>query len=162
LYRFLTTNVDVWSVGCIFAELLGRKPLFQGKDYIHQITKISDILGTPPEDEIENIRSEPARRYIRQMGYKQRIPFAKLYPQALPEAIDLLDRMLAFDPGKRCTVDEALRHPYLASLHDPEEEPTCAAIFNFDFEHYELNKETFQELIWQEMLAFHPECAIMQ
>ena len=81
--------------------------------------------------------------------------------------------MLAFDPTKRITVEEALEHPYFASLHgklvhisklivtnlDPEDEPGCEAIFNFDFESYELSRELFQELIWQEMLAFHPEYA---
>lgn len=52
--------------------------------------------------------------------------------------------MLAFDPAKRCTVEQALEHPYLASLHDPEEEPVANSSFNFDFENYELNKENFQ------------------
>lgn len=158
-WKQYTKAIDMWSVGCIFAELLGRKPLFQGKDYINQITKITDILGTPPEDEIEAIRCEPARRYIRQMGFKPKIPYAQLFRNANPLAIDLLERMLAFDPTKRCTVEEALAHPYLASLHDPEEEPTCPAVFNFDeFEDKELNKAEFQELIWKEMLHFHPEC----
>jgi serine/threonine protein kinase len=80
------------------------------------------------------------------MGFKTRVAFQQMFPNASPAAIDLLSRMLAFDPSKRCTVEEALAHPYLASLHDPEEEPQCDAIFNFDFERYELNKETFQGL----------------
>lgn len=92
------------------------------------------------------------------MGYKPKVPFNKLYntsPEGnqswvlvgnwdVTSAIDLLEKLLAFDPGKRCTVEEALAHPYLASLHDPEEEPTCAAIFNFDFENYELSREAYQ------------------
>lgn len=119
---------------------------------INQILKITDILGTPPEDEVENIRSEPARKYIRQLGYKARIPFEKLFPGANPLALNLLERMLAFDPSKRCGVEEALEHPYFATLHDPEDEPTCDAIFNFDFEHYELNKELFQGTIF--LLAY--------
>jgi len=158
-WKQYTKAIDMWSVGCIFAELLGLKPLFQGKDYINQVLKITDILGSPPEDEIEAIRCEPARRYIRQMGFKQKIPFAQLF-RASPLAIDLLERMLAFDPVKRCTVDEALGHAYLASLHDPEEETKATPVFNFDdFEDKELNKEGYQTLIWQEMLHFHPELA---
>ncbi|PRP79086.1 extracellular signal-regulated protein kinase [Planoprotostelium fungivorum] len=144
-WKQYTKAIDVWSVGCIFAELLGRKPLFQGKDYIHQITKIADILGTPPEDEIMNIRSEPAQRYIRQMGYKPKVSFQRMYPNCSPPGVDLLERMLAFDPAKRCTVEQALEHPYLATLHDPEEEPVSNSVFNFDFENYDLNKENFQE-----------------
>lgn len=156
-WKQYTKAIDMWSCGCIFAELLGRKPLFQGKDYINQITKITDILGTPPEDEIEAIRCEPARRYIRQMGYKPKVPFSQLF-RSSPAAIDLLERMLAFDPSKRCTVEEALEHPYLASLHDPDDEPTASSEFNFDeFEEKELDKSAFQDLIAREMFHFHPE-----
>jgi serine/threonine protein kinase len=124
---------------------------------IHQITKITDIIGSPPEDEIENIKSEQAKKYVRQMQHKPRISFAKLYPAANATATDLLEKMLAFDPVKRISVEDALAHPYLAAFHDPDEEPGCKEIFNFDFENYELNKEQFQELIWNEMLQFHPE-----
>ena len=53
--------IDVWSVGCIFAEMLGRKPLFPGKDYIHQLNLITDVIGTPGEEDIQYIQSEKVR-----------------------------------------------------------------------------------------------------
>jgi serine/threonine protein kinase len=56
-----TKAIDVWSVGCILGELLGRKPLFPGDDYIHQLQIISDILGTPSDKELEFVTSEKAR-----------------------------------------------------------------------------------------------------
>jgi Protein kinase domain len=158
-WKRYTKAIDVWSVGCIFSELLARRPVFPGSSYIHQISAITDVLGTPPEDEIANISSEPARRFIRQLGFKPRVPLAQLHPNATPLALDLLDKLLQFDPIKRITVEEALAHPYLASLHDGSDEPEGAAAFNFDFEDYELTEEVFRDLLWQEMVQFHPECA---
>lgn len=158
-WKQYTKAIDVWSVGCIFAELLGRKPLFQGKDYINQITRIVDVMGSPTEDDLKNIGSEQARQYIRSLGHRPKIPLSKLFPRATPLALDLLDRMLAFDPAKRITVEEALAHPYLAALHDPADEPVALTPFNFDFENWDLTKEQFKDLIWREILAFHPDAA---
>lgn len=60
-----TAAIDVWSVGCILAELLGRKPLFPGKDYIEQLRLITQILGPPSDDDLTFINSIKARQYIR-------------------------------------------------------------------------------------------------
>jgi len=158
-WKQYTKAIDVWSVGCIFAELLGRKPLFQGKDYIHQISRTVDIIGSPQDDDIVHVGSEQARQYIRGLGYRPKVPFSKLFPRASPAAIDLLERMLTFNPSKRITVDEALSHPYVANLHDPNDEPVAVPPFNFDFEGWELTREEYRDLIYQEMLVFHPEFA---
>mmetsp|Transcript_19110 Transcript_19110/g.38978 ORF Transcript_19110/g.38978 Transcript_19110/m.38978 type:complete len:108 (-) Transcript_19110:150-473(-) len=64
--------------------------------------------------------------------------------------------MLIFSPMKRTTVEEALAHPYLASLHDPSDEPLAHAEFSFDFERIPLNKQVLRELLTNEMMAFHP------
>ena len=77
------------------------------------------------------ISSDKARRYIRSLPVSPRVDFAKLYPDAYPSAIDLIDKMLAFDPSNRITVDEALSHPYLASLHDVDDEPSASEPFAF-------------------------------
>lgn len=57
-WKEYTKAIDMWSIGCIFAELLGRKPLFPGKDYIHQLNLITDVIGTPDDEDIECIESE--------------------------------------------------------------------------------------------------------
>jgi serine/threonine protein kinase len=67
-----TTSIDVWSVGCIFAELLGRKPLFPGKDYVHQLNLITKVVGSPTEEDLHFIHSEKARRYIRSLPHHER------------------------------------------------------------------------------------------
>lgn len=61
-------------------------------------------------------------------------PFPSLFPNANPDALDLLDKMLAFDPASRIGVEEALEHPYLQIWHDASDEPECPTTFNFDFE----------------------------
>jgi len=152
-----TTAIDVWSVGCIFAELLGRKPLFPGKDYVHQLNLITKVIGSPAEEDLEFITSEKARRYIRSLPFYTRVNFSKLYPTSSELAIDLIDKMLVFDPAKRITVEEALAHPYLNSLHDVNDEPSASSVFEFDFETETLSNPGVRMLIWKEMTAFHPE-----
>jgi len=155
-WKEYTKAIDVWSVGCIFAELLGRKALFPGKDYIHQLNLITDVIGTPDAEDIDSIESEKAQRYISSLPIKPPIPPERIYPNANPEAIRLLQKMLVFSPTKRITVEDALAHPYLASLHDPSDEPLAHAEFSFDFERMPCTKQVLRDLVLKEMLAFHP------
>jgi len=86
------------------------------------------------------------------------VPFAKLFPKATPEAIDLLQRMLVFDPAKRVSVEEALEHPYLASLHNLEDEPVADSSFSFDFEKEDLTEARLKELIFEYVLVWRCTC----
>jgi len=152
-----TTAIDVWSVGCIFAELLGRKPLSPGRDYVHQLNLITKVIGSPAEDDLQFINSERARRYIRSLPHHPRVDFTQLYPNSSPEVVDLINRMLVFDPAKRITVEEALAHPYLDLLHDETDEPSAEEIFEFPFETDSVNESGVRELIFKEVCDFHPE-----
>ncbi|CAN3363935.1 mitogen-activated protein kinase Slt2p/MPK1 [Diutina catenulata] len=126
-----TKAIDIWSVGCILAELLGGKAIFRGKDYVDQLNQILLVLGTPPEESLVKIGSVRAQNYVRSLPYMAKVPFAELYPDANPEAIDLLEKMLTLDPFERITVDDALNHPYLRIWHDPNDEPVCQVKFDF-------------------------------
>jgi len=155
-WKHYNRTIDMWSVGCIFAELLGRKPLFQGTDYMHQITKIIEVLGTPCYEDMMSVPNVAARQYLQQtLGNTPSIPFQTLFHNATRAALDLLSRMLAFNPEKRIPVQEALAHPYLAALHEPAEEPVAPPPFNFDFENENLTEEAYRELIYQEALPFN-------
>jgi serine/threonine protein kinase len=124
----------VWSVGCILAELLGGKPFFKGRDYVDQLNQILHYLGTPNEETLSRIGSPRAQDYVRNLPYMQKVSFASLFRQANPDALDLLDRMLAFDPSSRISVEEALEHRYLHIWHDASDEPSCPTTFDFQFE----------------------------
>lgn len=127
-------TVDVWSVGCILAELLGGKPFLKGKDYVDQLNKILERLGSPDENTLQMIRQPRAREYVASLPHMPRIPFRHTFPNANPDALDLLERMLTFVPSERITADQALEHKYLSIWHDPADEPACPKLFDFRFE----------------------------
>lgn len=158
-WKEYTKAIDVWSVGCILGEILGRKPLFPGRDYMNQLHYIIDILGSPSYEDTEYIINDKARAYVRQLPFRKRVTFSKLFPHASETCLDLLQRCLQFNPAKRITVDEALQHPYLKLLHDPTDEPVATAHFDFDFESIPTTKETLKALLWNEIVTFHPELA---
>ncbi|XRB02248.1 mitogen-activated protein kinase [Pycnococcus provasolii] len=152
-----TSAIDIWSSGCIFAELLGRKPLFPGRDYVHQLNLVTTVIGSPTEAQMAFITSDKARRYISSLPTTQRSDMAAYYPHASHEAIALLSSMLLFDPSERVTVESALKSPYLASLHDEVDEPTCPVPFSFDFEDSALADENFiRAQVWKQITRFHP------
>lgn len=124
----------MWSVGCILAELLGGRPFFKGRDYVDQLNQILHYLGTPNEETLSRIGSARAQEYVRNLPFMPKVPFSRLFPNANPDALDLLDRMLAFDPSSRITVEEALQHRYLSIWHDASDEPMCPTQFDFAFE----------------------------
>ena len=100
--------------------------------------------------------SAQAQDYIRSLPIKPRVPFQQLFPQANPLALDLLSKMLNFDPAKRITCDQALEHPYLAVWHDPSDEPSCPTKFDFGFEAEE-SSEGMKKLIVDEVMLFRSE-----
>ncbi|XP_028766017.1 mitogen-activated protein kinase homolog NTF3 [Neltuma alba] len=152
------TSIDVWSVGCIFAELLGRKPIFPGSECLNQLKLIINILGSQREEDLEFIDNPKAKRYIKSLPYSPGMPFSRLYPNAPPLAIDLLQKMLVFDPSKRISVTEALQHPYMSPLYDPNSNPPAIVPIDLDMEE-DLGEEMIREMMWKEMLHYHPEAA---
>ncbi|ELU07082.1 hypothetical protein CAPTEDRAFT_214926 [Capitella teleta] len=112
--RHYSYAVDLWSVGCIFAELLSRRILFQAQTPIQQLDLITDLLGTPARDDMRTA-CDAARQHV--MRQKHKPPtLAALYTlsnHATHEAVHLMCRLLVFDPAKRIAAAEALAHPYL-------------------------------------------------
>jgi len=94
--------------------------LFPGKDYVHQMSLIINVLGSPTDECLRRVGSPRAQDWIRNMPKREKVPFVKLYPDADGDALDLLEKMLDFDPANRITVEKALEHPYLSVYHDPQ------------------------------------------
>ncbi|KAH6556408.1 hypothetical protein KP509_1Z181600 [Ceratopteris richardii] len=157
-YSKYTPAVDIWSVGCIFAEVLLGRPLFPGRNVVNQLELITDLLGTPPGDVIARIRNDKARRYLTNMRRKQPGSFFQKFPNVDPMAIRLLQRLLAFDAKDRPTAEEALADPYFKGLAKLDREPSSPPLSraDFDFERKRLSKEDVRELIYREILEYHP------
>ena len=151
--------VDVWSVGCIFAELILGKPLFPGRNVVHQLELITNLLGTPPAASVEKIRNDKARRYLSQMKPKQPEDWRKVFPMASPGAIGIMKRLLAFDHDERVTAEEALRDPYFQGLFQPstivKAKPLSKLEFGFDLK--QLSEGELRELMFREILEYHPD-----
>ena len=152
-----TKAVDVWSVGCIFGELLGRKPLFPGSDHVQQLGCIIDVLGTPRDAQLHHV-PDKARRYIAGLPPCAGKPLAQIYPAATADALDLLRAMLDWQPSSRCTVEQALAHPYLAAFHNPAAEPVSATAFDFDASEAAASADA-QQALFREVCRFRPELA---
>ncbi|PSC71749.1 Mitogen-activated kinase 17 [Micractinium conductrix] len=151
--------IDIWSIGCIFAEILLGKPLFPGRNVVHQLELITDLLGTPSPEVIAKVRNEKARRFLMNMRKKPGVPFEQHFPKADKGALRLLWRLLAFDPAERPTAEEALADAYFAGLSQPSREPSAQPISKlaFEFERRKLVVEEVRELIYREILEYHPQ-----
>ncbi len=111
-------EMDMWSVGCILAELIAGAPIFGGKDYVDQIARINNVLGSPSDAVLDKIGSERAKTYIKSLPNMPAVPLEKLYPNANRDALDLVAKLLTWDPDQRLTAEEALQHPWLKAYHE--------------------------------------------
>lgn len=159
-----TEAIDIWSIGCIFAELLqmqedairyeDRGPLFPGSSCFplspdrrskgaggpkkrgknDQLEMIFSVIGTPAEEEIIALENEDARKYVRSFHTSKGEDLAAKYPSVGKEALELMYRMLKFSPKDRCSVADALAHPLLASVRDPAAEITADSFLQLGFD----------------------------
>ncbi|CAD6335459.1 unnamed protein product [Miscanthus lutarioriparius] len=118
-----------------------------------------DLTSRPGHRASNKIRNEKARRYLSCMRKKYPVPFTHKFRNADPLALRLLERLLAFDPKDRSTAEEALADPYFASLANVECEPSRHPIskLEFQFERRKLAKDDVRELIYREILEYHPQ-----
>lgn len=153
-----TKSIDVWSVGCILCEMIGRKPIFTGKDHLDQIKKILSVIGTPSEADMEWLPSKsPARSFIKKVPVSQRTPWKHIYPKASEAAVEAIDRMLTFSPVKRSMVPDCLNFKYFEALHMPDDEPTAKVPIDWTFDKFTPTKRLLQNYIYAECASFHPE-----
>eukprot|EP00752_Nemacystus_decipiens_P009610 g8587.t1 len=111
------TAIDVWSAGCIMAEMLQRKPLFMGSNTAQMLRLVVQFTGKPSEADLTFVTNKKARNYVLDMQEGPRTALPERFPDASPDALDLLSKMLTFDPARRISVRDAMRHPWLSRFY---------------------------------------------
>jgi len=158
-------EIDVWAVGCIFAEMYYKRPLFRGEDYADQLKKIFNIIGNPSQEDIDAcVDDEVGMKFLNNLRVNEGVSWESLLPSASTEAIDLIEKLLAFNPQKRISVDEALAHPFLAKYFDEEfvnETSVCNEVFDMSFERNIMTKEQIREIMLEEIRTFRPNAVIL-
>uniref|UniRef100_A0A8C5CPW6 MTSS I-BAR domain containing 2a n=1 Tax=Gadus morhua TaxID=8049 RepID=A0A8C5CPW6_GADMO len=127
-----TQTVDIWSVGCIMAEMLQGKPLFKGSDHLDQLSEIMKITGTPTQEFISKLESPDVSC-----------------------AVSVLERMLLLDPESRATAAEALTLPYFSDLGEAEDE-TQPQPYDHSLDNAELTLDQWKRHTFTEILTFKP------
>lgn len=112
-----TTAIDIWSAGCVLAELLIGQPLFPGESGVDQLVEIIKVLGTPTREEIKCMNPNYTEFKFPQIKAH---PWHKIFHKRMPsEAVDLVSRLLQYSPNLRSTALEALVHPFFDELREP-------------------------------------------
>ena len=122
---------------------------------------ITNLVGKPDNEFIESIKDIDNKKFMQQLPETSGKFIEEFSDYQNKEAIDLLGKMLVFDPNKRITLDEALAHPYMSRLHWPDDEPTGDPLddYDFEFEKYDLTASEYVELIDEEIKLFSDEDA---
>lgn len=152
--------VDIWSVGCIVAELLIHEPFLRGETPQHQLEIIVSKLGCPPREKLGFIQQGPPLEAILRYEHRRPPPFHSFFPpNTSAVGLDLMWQMLQFNPDDRITVENALAHPYLKDFHGQMPEPSAKALFDFNFEQTmeeELPEHEVRRLMFEEVCLYRP------
>jgi serine/threonine protein kinase len=155
--------VDMWAAGCIFGELMRRKAMFPGHNVYHQIDLITDFVGTPAAHTISKVRNHKARDYLSSLPRKQRHLSETAMPMLDENGVDLMSRMLAFDPDERISAEATLDHPYFAAFHNTLDEsliPPPPLMIQEEFAWENEKRYTVSDLratLYGEICLYHPE-----
>lgn len=182
-----TEAIDVWSVGCIYAELLGmlegthlmdRGPLFPGSscfplspDNRHKrdskfhaegksdmLNKIFTIIGTPADAEIERLDKSQSKQYLRCFSKREGSGLRTRFPHVEADSVDILEKMLKFDPVNRVSVSAALEHHLFTDIRDVYKETTAPGLVVLEFEkERDLTESRLRELFYSEIRKYHPD-----
>lgn len=155
-----TTAIDMWSAGCLIAELYTRKPIFPGRDVKNQIEVVTKILGKPNKAQLKNIPNRRAREFIASLPDSPKGDLSALMRDAGPDAVDLVQKLLQFDPQDRISAAEALAHPFVAEFRDEESEIDADPSLSLESleppNEKKLGRDGIRRVMWEEMLKFHP------
>eukprot|EP00808_Paulinella_micropora_P004087 g83028.t1 len=167
-------KLDVWSVGCVLAELLNKKILFKGNDSASQLALIVNTLGTP-EEYVFKTMDAAAARFVRNMGPIKKMKWEDAchplpdYTKKRPQVLDLLDKLLQFDPDKRPSMAEALKHPWFDTMYTNKHFGILTKRYglevkfnppqrmNWSWERKDISEQELLDRMFAEVALFRPE-----
>ena len=146
-----TTNIDIWSTGCVMAELMQGMPLFPGESGIDQLVEIIKVLGTPSREQIKTMNPNYMEHKFPQIRPH---PFSKIFrPRTPADAIDLITNLLQYTPNARLTAIEAMCHPFFDELRDEDvvlsNGRPMPDLFNFTKEELSVRPDLISRLVPQ-------------
>uniref|UniRef100_A0A6B2L743 Protein kinase domain-containing protein n=1 Tax=Arcella intermedia TaxID=1963864 RepID=A0A6B2L743_9EUKA len=146
---FYTREMDIWSLGCLFGEILLGEKVFPGISNWNQLERILEVTGIPSQEDLLSLGSEFAETMVEHMYEPHRRSLKKELSRSPPKAVKLLKRFLVFNPSKRISIDEALVHPYVSQFFDPKDLKTRSPLkipFDTTKKSLEYGCETFTTL----------------
>ncbi|GCE99127.1 mitogen-activated protein kinase smk1 [Zygosaccharomyces mellis] len=154
--------IDLWSAGCILAEFYGRKPVFMGKDSVHQIYEITKILGSPSRELLIQYGSLKAwNMCTNTTPMCKKVLWSDVYPFASSDALELISLLVQWEADQRLTVEEAIEHDFLQEVRRPEDEPVCPkGPFDFSYENQLCSMLKLREYLVNEVMEFREERAM--
>ncbi|CAD8055195.1 unnamed protein product [Paramecium sonneborni] len=126
-------SVDMWSVGCILGEMIIGKAIFSGASTLNQIEKIIELIGRPKQEDLEQMNAQLALQILDSIQIQKRKSFAGFFPNATPDFIDFIRKCLDWNPLKRMTIEEALKHSIMIQFVNTEEEKTLKSNIKIPF-----------------------------
>ncbi|WFD39230.1 uncharacterized protein MJAP1_002201 [Malassezia japonica] len=147
--NYTTNIVDIWSTGCVMAELMQGLPLFPGESGIDQLVEIIKVLGTPSREQIKTMNPNYMEHKFPQIRPH---PFSKIFrPRTPADAIDLITNLLQYTPHARLTAVEALCHPFFDELREEDvilsNGRPMPDLFNFTQEELSVRPDLIKHLV---------------
>eukprot|EP00760_Papus_ankaliazontas_P001640 PhM_4_TR10548/c0_g1_i1/m.6108 len=149
-------KMDMWSIGCIAAEIALRRTFLPGKDYLHQLELIGDVLGYP--EDVSWVTNYDAKQYMKERHFKYRAreptrPLKLALRGCSRSLLDLIGKMLVWDPTARLSAEEALQHPYISHLYVPDDDvDTSFEEPDWSFDVGKVSETRLREMFWEQVV----------
>lgn len=148
-----TKAVDMWALGCIIAEMFIGKPLIPGTSTMNQLEKIISVTGKPTVEDIASTKSTFAETMLKSLPTSAKLDLTALMVGAPPEAVDMVNQLLSFNPDKRLTVEESIDHPYMKSFRTGTE-ARCPGTLSIPIDDdHKFTVNDYREKLYQQVVA---------